>query len=166
MGAPSGGEQREPKSEPQPPPEAPSPEKPVDEQPAAALTVIDRDGRIVFVFPEERWDLDIAAAVGKNDWDAVLLRTDPVSGQVRDRVMSDGAGFIAPLEFLSEVFIDGKPLSRPQFEEAATSHPDGTRTMPVHCPRFGRALLLDTNGKGRFITSEIATGAAILELLS
>ncbi len=157
VGAPSEGNTRkEPAPAPAP---APAPE-------GAALRATEREGRIVLVFPQDRWDLDIAAAFGKKDWDSVLRGSDPISGQVRDRVWTDGAGFIAPLEFLSEVFIDGKPLSRPQFDDAATSHAGGVRTMKVHCPRFGSALLLDTDGKGRFITSEIAAGAAILDLVS
>jgi hypothetical protein len=64
----------------------------------------------------------------------------------------DGAAWIAPLEFLSEVFIDGKPLSKAQFEKDATMH-DGIRSLEVHFPRYGDATLLDVPGKGRFVTS-------------
>jgi len=159
IGAPSGGARPASKPVPEPVPE------PVPVPVGPALRVVEREGRIVLVFPEQRWDLDIAAAIGKKDWEAVLRHNDPITAQVRDRVMNDGAGFLAPLEFLSEVFLDGKPLSRPQFDSGAQSHDGGVRTMEVHCPRYGSALLLDLNGKGRFITSEIAAGATILELL-
>jgi hypothetical protein len=50
---------------------------------------------------------------------------------VRDKIQRDGAGWIAPLEFLSEVFIDGKPLSKAEFEKGATY--GGVRSMGVHC---------------------------------
>ena len=130
------------------------------------LHAADRSGRVVLVFPDDRWDLDVAAALGKRDWSAVLRTSDPISGALRERVHRDGAGFIAPLAFLSEVFIDGKPLSRPQFDKTATPVQDGVRSLEVHCPRFGAALLLDVPNKGRFITSEIAAGTAILELVA
>ena len=36
-----------------------------------------------------------------------------------DKIQRDGASWIAPLEFLSEVFVDGKPLTKQQFEKDA-----------------------------------------------
>ncbi len=42
-------------------------------------------------------------------------------GAMRDRMHRDGASWIAPLEFLSEVFVDGKPLTKPQFEKDAAA---------------------------------------------
>jgi hypothetical protein len=125
-----------------------------------------RKDRVVLVFPPERWDLDIAAAMGKRDWDLVVRSSDPLSGDLRDRIYRDGAGFVAPLEFLSEVFVDGKPLSRPEFDQHATDAGGGVRTLPVHCPRYGAALLIATPDRGRFITSELDAGPAILELLA
>lgn len=121
--------------------------------------------RVVLVFPPERWDLDMAAALGKKDFDAVVRASDAIPGQLRDRMQRDGAGFLAPLEFLSEVFVDGKPLARPQFDADAAELGAGVRGLEVHCPRFGPALLLVTADHGRFITSERGAGASVLELL-
>ena len=103
--------------------------------------------------PAERFDLDIAAALGKRDWDHVIKSGDKLSGAVRDRIHKDGAGWVAPLEFLSEVFIDGKPLTKSGFEQGATTLGDGVRTLDVHFPRFGPVTLLDVPGAGRFVTS-------------
>jgi hypothetical protein len=71
---------------------------------------------------------------------------------MRDKIQRDGASWIAPLEFLSEVFIDGKPLTKPQFERDAQGG-DGLRSLEVHFPRFGPVTLLEIAGKGRFVTS-------------
>jgi hypothetical protein len=106
----------------------------------------------VLVFPAERFDLDVAAALGKRDWDQVVRRSDNLTGPIRDKIQRDGAGWIAPLEFLSEVFVDGKPLTKAEFEKSAAAA-NGVRSMEVHFPRFGPVMLLELAGKGRFVTS-------------
>ena len=128
-----------------PPPAKPEPKGP----PLSAKEV---DGKVVLVFPPERFDLDVAAALGKRDWDQVVRRSDNLAGALRDKIHRDGAGWIAPLEFLSEVFVDGKPLSKAEFEKTATTS-NGVRSMGVHFPRFGPVTLLEISGKGRFVTS-------------
>ena len=127
------------------PPARPEPQGP-------PLTAKELDGKIVLVFPAERFDLDVAAALGKRDWDQVVRRSDNLSGAIRDKIQRDGASWIAPLEFLSEVFLDGKPLTKAEFEKVATTT-DGVRSMDVHFPRFGPVTLLEIAGKGRFVTS-------------
>jgi hypothetical protein len=117
------------------------------------LQTAEVDGRVVLVFPAERFDLEVAAALGKSDWDQVVRSKDGLPGAVRDRLHRDGAGWIAPLEFLSEVFVDGKPLTKSDFERDAHAVSTGVRSLEVHFPRFGPVLLLDLVGKGRFVTS-------------
>jgi hypothetical protein len=164
-------------------PAAPRPEagrKPPAEQPPAAaaapapeaavpalppLRAADIGDQVVLIFPRERFDLDVAAAIGKRDWDAVLMPQDTLAGNQRDRVFRNGAGFVAPLEFLSEVFLEGKPLTRPELERLAQPVGDSARALEVHMPRFGPALLLDVTGRGRFITSERGAAEAVLALL-
>ena len=135
-------------------------------KPAAPIKVVPKgppiaareiDGTVVLVFPAERFDLDVAAALGKRDWDQVVFSSDNLTGAMRDKIQREGASWIAPLEFLSEVFIDGKPLTKAQFEKDARSV-DGGRALDVHFPRFGDVVLLETSGKGRFVTS-LTTGA-------
>jgi hypothetical protein len=128
---------------------APAPEP---EPKGPPLTAKELDGTIVLVFPAERFDLDVAAALGKRDWDQVVRRSDNLSGSMRDRIQRDGAGWIAPIEFLSEVFIDGKPLTKAEFERDARAA-GGVRSLEVHFPRFGAVTLLEIAGKGRFVTS-------------
>jgi hypothetical protein len=110
------------------------------------------DGKVVLVFPAARFDLDVAAALGKRDWDQVVRSSDNLTGALRDRIHRDGAGWIAPLEFLSEVFVDGKPLSKPEFEKTSTTA-NGVKSLEVHFPRFGPVMLLEIAGKGRFVTT-------------
>jgi hypothetical protein len=126
--------------------------EPKPEPKGPPLTAREIDGKVVLVFPAERFDLDVAAALGKRDWDQVVRRTDNVSGALRDKIQRDGASWIAPLEFLSEVFVEGKPLTKAEFEKSATTAA-GVRSMDVHFPRFGPVTLLEIAGKGRFVTS-------------
>lgn len=126
-------------------------EPPKQEPKGPPISVKEIDGTVVLVFPQERFDLDVAAALGKRDWDNVVRSTDNVSGAVRDKIHRDGATWVAPLEFLSEVFVDGKPLTKQQFEKEARSV-DGGRALDVHFPRFGEVVLLELAGK-RFVTS-------------
>jgi hypothetical protein len=133
------------------PAEPPKPEpKPEPKGPPLSITEI--DGKVVLVFPQERFDLDVAAALGKRDWDQIVRPTDKVPGALRDKMHRDGATWVAPLEFLSEVFIDGKPLTKAQFEKDARAI-EGGRALDVHFPRFGEVVLLELAGKGRFVTS-------------
>jgi hypothetical protein len=130
---------------------APAPaKKPEPKGPPLAAKEV--DGQVVLVFPPERFDLDVAAALGKRDWDQVVRSSDNVPGAVRDKIQRDGASWIAPLEFLSEVFVEGKPLTKAQFEKDARAAGD-VRALEVHFPRFGDAVVLDIPGKGRFVTS-------------
>jgi hypothetical protein len=133
-----------PAAKPAPAP-APEPEGP-------PITAKEVDGTIVLVFPAERFDLDVAAALGKRDWDQIVRRSDNLPGATRDKLQREGASWIAPIEFLSEVFVDGKPLTKAEFERAATTA-GGVRSLDVHFPRFGAVTLLEIGGKGRFVTS-------------
>ncbi len=131
---------------------AKAPPAPPPEPKGPPITAKELDGAVVLVFPAERFDLDVAAALGKRDWDQVVRSSDNLSGAMRDKIQRDGAGWIAPIEFLSEVFIDGKPLTKAEFERAAQTA-DGVRSLDVHFPRFGAVTLLEISGKGRFVTS-------------
>ncbi|HSK04010.1 MAG TPA: proton-conducting transporter membrane subunit, partial [Kofleriaceae bacterium] len=130
---------------------APAPE-PEPEPKGPPITAKEVDGKVVLVFPAERFDLDVAAALGKRDWDQVVRKSDNLPGATRDKIQRDGAGWIAPIEFLSEVFIDGKPLTKAEFERDARAG-SGVRSLDVHFPRFGAVTLLEIAGKGRFVTS-------------
>lgn len=135
------------------PPSKPEPAPPPKAEPKGPpLTVNEVNGSVVIVFPPERFDLDIAAALGKRNWDQIVRRSDNLSGAIRDKMHRDGAAWIAPLEFLSEVFIDGKPLTKQQFESAADAT-GGVKRLAVHFPRFGEVVLFEVPGKGRFVTS-------------
>jgi len=138
-------------------PAAPPPAKPEPKGPPLSAKEI--DGKVVLVFPAERFDLDVAAALGKRDWDQVVRRSDNLTGAMRDKIQRDGAGWIAPLEFLSEVFVDGKPLTKAEFEKSSSTA-NGVRSLEVHFPRFGPVTLLEITGKGRFVTSLDNAGTA------
>ena len=153
-GAPSStpvaaGKKAEPKREAPPKPEA-KPAKPEPKGPPISAKEV--DGAVVLVFPAERFDLDVAAALGKRDWDQIVRSSDNLTGSMRDKIQRDGAGWIAPIEFLSEVFVDGKPLTKAEFERDATKG-ENLKSLDVHFPRFGAVTLLEISGKGRFVTS-------------
>ena len=129
---------------------APKPE-PKLEPKGPPISAREVDGAVVLVFPAERFDLDVAAALGKRDWDQVVRSSDNLPGSMRDRIQRDGANWIAPLEFLSEVFVDGKPLTKVQFEKDSQKV-ENMKSLDVHFPRFGPVTLLEIAGK-RFVTS-------------
>lgn len=139
------------------PVEPPAPPK--EEPKGPPLTTREVDGAVVIVFPAERFDLDVAAALGKRDWDTIVRRSDNLPGALRDRIHRDGAGWIAPLEFLSEVFVDGKPLTKAEFERDSQKA-EGVKSLDVHFPRFGPVTLLEIAGKGRFVTTVTAVAQA------
>jgi hypothetical protein len=168
-GAPAA--KRRPVAPPPAPVAAPAPAAQVAPPPApepagAPVAIAEIGGAVLLVFPPDRFDLDVAAALGKRDWDAVLRRGDALPGKIRDRIQKDGAGWVAPLEFLSEVFVDGKPLSKPAFEAAARPLDGGVRALDVHFPRFGPVVLLDIPGKGRFVTSLRDHAGAVAALVA
>jgi len=142
---------------------APEPVKAAPKGPPISAKEI--DGTIVLVFPQERFDLDVAAALGKRDWDQVVRGSDNLPGAIRDKMQRDGARWIAPLEFLSEVFVEGKPLTKQQFEKDARAVNGGGRALDVHFPRFGDVVLLEVPGKGRFVTSLTEKAERALELV-
>lgn len=159
-GAPSG---------PRKPAPAPAPTKAVEAAPPVVtgppLSAKNLGDQIIVVFPQERFDLDVAAALGKGDWDSVLRSSDELTRPQRDALHGGKGGFVAPLEFLSEVFMSGKPLSRPQFDQEAVAIASGVRALEVHCPRFGPVTLFDIEGRGRFITSVLEAPEAVLALV-
>jgi hypothetical protein len=145
---------------------APAAEPPAPEPPKGPpIRIAEIGSTVVLVFPAERFDLDVAAALGKRDWDAIVRRSDSMPGSVRDKLQREGGAWIAPLEFLSEVFVDGKPLSRPHFDANATAVADGVRALEVHFPRFGPAVLLDIPGRGRFVSSLVDQPARVADLV-
>lgn len=131
---------------------APAPAPPPVEKKGPPITAREIEGTVVLVFPPERFDLDVAAALGKRDWDQIVRSSDNLTGAMRDKLQRDGASWIAPIEFLSEVFVDGKPLTKQDFERDA-KRTDGVKSLEVHLPRFGEVVLLEITGKGRFVTS-------------
>jgi len=151
--APAAAAAAETPEAPEPPPEPPKPAGP----PIRAAEI---GSRIVLVVPPERLDSDTITTLGKRPID-ILTSKDAVTGKQRDSIHQHGAGFIAPLEFLSEVFIEGKPLDKKRFEAEAQTAADGVRTLEAHLPRFGAVRILDKGGK-RWITSETTGDAAAL----
>ena len=130
---------------------APVPEPKVEPK-GPPLGAQEIDGKVVLVFPPERFDRDVAAALGKRDWDHVIRSSDKLTGEQRDKLHRDGALWVAPIEFLSEVFVEGKPLTKQAFERDAQTT-DGVKSLEVHFPRFGEVQLFEIAGKGRFVTS-------------
>jgi hypothetical protein len=151
-GAPSSRKPTAPAAKSVPTPAA-APPVPLPEPAGPPLRTADVSGAVVLVFPPERFDLDVAAALGKRDWSAVLRRGDNVPGAIHDRIHREGAGWVAPLEFLSEVFVDGKPLNKAFFNDNARDVGTGIRALDVHFPRFGPVVLMEISGRGRFVTS-------------
>lgn len=130
------------------------------------LRLVEAEDKVVLVFPAERFDLEVAAALGKRDWDHVVGKHDAMPGAMRDRMHREGAAWIAPLEFLSEVFVDGKPLTKADFLRDGQMVTDSVRALEVHFPRFGPVVLLEITGKGRFVSSLLERPAQAAALVA
>jgi hypothetical protein len=155
-----------PEPEPQPAAAAPTP-APAPEPPRPAgppISAVDLGGRVLLRIPGERLDSETITALGKRHVDA-LTASDQVSRRDRERIEQAGCAFVAPLAFLSEVFIDGKPLDRRRFADEASELAPGVRGLEALLPRYGSVRVLDLDGK-RWITSVAAADVgAILPLL-
>ena len=123
---------------------------------------------LLFIFPPERFDLDVASKLGKKDWESILTAADGIDGETKDILYTSGADFVAPIEFFSEVFVQGKPLSKPQFEENATTHAgecSGFKTMEVQLPRFGHVMLITRPDGSRLVCSILRNIESVLGAL-
>ena len=155
-------------AEPEPPPPPPAAEPPEPAPPPAPvgppITAAEVDGRLVLLIPGERFGIETITALGKRQLD-FLDGKDRLTGRQRDRLHEQGGGFVAPLAFLSEVFVDGKPLDKRRFEAEAKPVAPGVRVLDAHLPRFGAVRIVERNGS-RWITSEVAADpAAVLAIL-
>jgi hypothetical protein len=111
---------------------------------------------LLVVFPPERFDLEVAAHLGKKDWESILRSDDSIQGREKDQIYQEGADFVAGVEFLSEVFLGGKPLDKAQFDAGATTGATGVKSMEVHFPRFGPVLLICRPDGSRFVSSRLS----------
>src|SRR5262249_15493162 len=137
---------------------AAAPEPPPPAGPPITAAIV--GSRVILKIPAERFDLDAMAALGKKQVE-LLRPTDDVSGKLKDRIHAEGCGFLAPLAFLSEVFIDGRPLDRKRFDAESKEMAPGARALEAHLPRFGPVRVIDLGGK-RWVTSELDAPAAEL----
>ena len=143
-----------------PPPRPPEPRAAPPPVPSGPpITAVTVDDRVILRIPGERFDLDVARGLGMKNLD-VLRPGDPVNGRLRDQIHEKGCGFVAPLSFLSEVFIEGKPLDKRRFEAESQEHA-GARTLEAHLPRFGPVKVVEVRGK-RWVTSEVGLPPARL----
>jgi hypothetical protein len=168
----------EPRSERETPPSEPDEKlvaesKPTVPPPVEATPVVngppilasELGDRVVLKLPAERFSSDALSALSRGGLD-LITSADKVSGAQKDRMHHQGCGFVAPLEFLSEVFVEGKPLDKKRLEADARPGPEGTRIMEVHLPRFGPALLIDGGAGKRWVSSELSADPAALLALA
>jgi hypothetical protein len=139
-----------------PPPEPPKPAGP-------PITSVEHDGRVILRIPGDRLDSETVTALGRRAIDA-LGPGDKVGRKEREHMEQRGAGFVAPLAFLSEVFLEGKPLDKKRFVEGAVEVAPGVKAFEAHLPRFGAVWVLETEGK-RWVTSEIGKPDLVLRTL-
>ena len=102
-----------------------APGKPEPKGPPLAAKEI--DGKVVLVFPPSASISTSPPRSASATGTTVVRGSDNLPGTMRDKIQRDGAGWIAPLEFLSEVFVEGKPLTKAQFEKDARTVDGGAR---------------------------------------
>ena len=137
------------------------PEKPAEPEPIGPpLEAIDVEGRVVLRIPADRWSLELVTKLGSKDL-AAIKPHDKLTGQQRDLIAKNGAGFVAVLPYFSEVFLDGKPIDKKRFEAESKEVEPGVRVLEAQLPRYGSALVV-VNAKGKFVTSEVTLPIAKL----
>lgn len=137
------------------------PDKPAEPEPIGPpLEAIDLGGRVVLRVPAERWSLELVTKLGSKDL-AAIKPHDKVSGQQKDLIAKNGAGFVAALPYFSEVFLEGKPIDKKRFEAESTEVQPGVRVLEAQLPRYGSALVI-VGPKGKFLTSEVGVPIATL----
>lgn len=75
--------------------------------------------------------------------------------ELGDRLQGKRSDIAVPVEFLSEVFVENTPLSRPAFQERATAVELGGKrllVMEVLAPRLGYGSLISTGSKHAFVS--------------
>ncbi|HWB74221.1 MAG TPA: hypothetical protein VG755_04680 [Nannocystaceae bacterium] len=75
--------------------------------------------------------------------------------ELAERLQGKRSDIAVPVEFLSEVFVENTPLSRPTFQERATAVELGGKrllVMEVLAPRLGYGSLVSTGSKHAFVS--------------
>jgi hypothetical protein len=113
------------------------------------------------VKPRE-WVLTITGPTGDDEGPSAMNCGDGVCGWVEQALLLCGAStpkvthqrcrFRGATECLSEVVVDGKPLTKQEFDRDAQTA-EGVKSLDVHFPRFGAVKLLELANKRRFVTS-------------
>ncbi|MCB9566723.1 MAG: hypothetical protein H6710_05840 [Myxococcales bacterium] len=94
-----------------------------------------------------------------------------VPEELRAELVGKAIDFAVPVEFLSEVFVNNKPLSRPDFEANASARDldgEAVQVMEVFAPRLGAGTLIRRGRSNVFISrrpDEPLPASLILELL-
>ena len=114
------------------------------------------EGQMLLLIPDSVFDLAFAAKIGKKDWETVLGHVPTLSGAQKDLVYKQGLDFLTPIEFFSEVMLDGTPLTKKAFQDMAVETKAGVKTMQVRFPRFGEVQLLQTPDQKKWITSDLS----------
>ncbi len=157
-GAPAGPKREEPKKE------------VVKEKALAPKAEKKSPGVVVKTLEDDAWFLfsdgftpAVAASMGNRDYDQFLKGVN-LEGRIRDRIYEHGANFAAPIEFLSEVFFDGKPLSKGTFEENAEDSGAG-KSLKVMYPRYGAVTLLIDASDQRWVLSSQVSASHVSKIL-
>ena len=143
-------------AEPPPPPEPPRPQGP-------PISAVEVGGRLILRIPGDRLDTETVTALGNRPVEA-LAGHDQLGRREREVIEERGAGFVAPLAFLSEVFVEGKPLDKKRFGEESTEVGGGARALEAHLPRYGGVWVLELDGK-RWISSEVGKLDTVLAVI-
>lgn len=129
--------------------------------------VMDEHGAIV-ICEAELGDTDILSSYAVRKVAGEL--PSGIQPSLVDQLQGKRIDFAVRVEFLSEVFIDDKPLTKPSFEEAATTVEiagAAIKQLEVLAPRLGRGTLFRRDRDGVFVsrTAKYGTPSTLLERL-
>jgi hypothetical protein len=144
-----------------PPPKAP---EPPPEAPKNAIRSVEVAGKTYLIIPKERVSTSLLDDLVKGRLDS-FHKIDALSGKVQELIARKQVPFLAQLEFLSELFLDGKPLNKSAAQSMMQPVSDGYSTFVAHMPRFGRVRVIGRDGAWWFYSDAEEDAKTLLPLL-
>ncbi len=124
---------------------APPEPEPETETEGPSVRWVTVGGRQLLLLPEERFEPRFLKRLRESGTEG-LDRSERPSPEALADWRTSGAHFVTEVPFLSRLFLDGTPLHRAAFEQAATDDA-GLPALMCHLPRVSRVRAIRANGR-------------------
>lgn len=140
-------------------------EEPPKEAPKVAIRAAELSGKPVLIIPKERFGLSVFEGIAKGRPEA-LHKIDQIPSRVQEEIARKRVHFLAQLPSLSELFIDGRPLTKDAAQKLQEPVSGSEHlTFIAHMPRFGRVRVIGNEGDWWFFSDPEVEAADLRALL-